>query len=131
MKANELMIGDWVRFLDDQDCFTDNKVEGIDELGNILVSGLPDEEYNIVEEPVWTAAECFEPIPLTPEILEKNGFKEYNGYGYAGNKGYYLKGFYINHDFSIRIANINCKVNFIHELQHALKLCGIEKTIEL
>ena len=74
----------------------------------------------------------FFPIPLTSEILEKNGFV-YNAipfvdgweqFGltlYLGGNGY----------------RINCGINrsliidFVHELQHALKLCGIDKEITL
>lgn len=74
----------------------------------------------------------YEPIPLTPEILEKNGFKNSEFFGELHYKDwqimsdcYYLAarcgdGWYID---------IPCK--FVHELQHALRLCGIEKEIEL
>ena len=60
-----------------------------------------------------------EPIPLTPEILEKNGFSR-NGLDIAlfDRKG--------GDDF-VGAANLQ----FVHELQHALRLCGIKKEIVL
>ena len=46
----------------------------------------------------------FEPIPLTLKILKKNGF---NNSPFESNK----------------------KFQYVHELQHALKQCGIDKEI--
>lgn len=69
------------------------------------------------------------PIPLTEEILVKNGFKhsmphndwtnaDCNFYLYEGGNGY-------------RISNTDIKLDYVHQLQHLLRLCGIEKEIEL
>lgn len=106
------------------------KVTDINHYGDVsckAIEPFPDElDWQDGDDFSW-----IEPIPLTPEILEKNGFKEYNGYGYASNKGYCFEGFYINYDFTTRIANIDCKFNYVHKLQNALKLCGIEKQIKL
>ena len=90
----------------------------------------------------------FEPIPLTPEILEKSGF---NDTSFEANHKYqyvihtnkyqltyypkinsfnvYKKGidpFYSKDKFCCGFQNI---VKYVHELQHALKVCGIEKEI--
>ena len=124
MKPEELMIGDWV-----------------------IRRGVP-------EEPMWLSdmktiagivyldqdgrgvAEKFEniePIPLTPKILEKNKFLE------DSNGIFYLKEnlkFGLKKDidygywFVFRRDNeYICTCDFVHELQHILKLQQIEKEI--
>ena len=76
-------------------------------------------------------------IPLTAEILEKNGWKSMNnGSGdfiltkpMAGNSATITKiinGYEISHG-----AFNGLGIHYIHEFQHALRLCGISKEIEL
>lgn len=134
MKANELtskdlMIEDWL-----QDSFGNiGQVYRLDP-GRVhlrLLQERPQDEEYIVHD--------IEPIPLTPEILEKNGFK----------KDFELKGCYWRPDcrkycivkeietwyFAFRhmggghICISEC--NYVHQLQHALRLCGINKEIEV
>lgn len=83
-----------------------------------------------------------EPIPITPEILEKNGFRiMFEGelhktyfqdiYGFAVEIKIDCIGFTklsISNGLGYRVV-IECK--HIHQLQHALKLCGINKEIVL
>jgi len=74
------------------------------------------------------------PIPITPEILEKNGFErgEYSDWinlddalvledGLDGKNAYWL----------LRGGALVCPLNFVHELQHCLTLLGINKKLEL
>ena len=126
MKAEDLMIGDWVTF------------QGVPQ--QVTYLNLDDgERVGTTEQYFAQITECFEPIPLTPELLEKNGIKkDINGrlFGeyFEEDKDYSLEismrkdGIYwsINYD-EYRIL----KLEYVHELQHALKLCGIEKEIEL
>lgn len=56
MRPKDLMIGDWV-ILRDPDTHKKTKV---------IVTWCDLGDYIILQ--------CFEPIPITPEILEKNGF---------------------------------------------------------
>lgn len=100
MKANELMTGDLV-----------------------LYGGKPTRVLQLEEGKDYKNA--INPIPLTVEILKKNGFREYDNYGYAGNKGYCCDDFYINHDFTFRVEMRVCKINYVHELQHALIFVGM------
>lgn len=92
-----------------------------------------------------------EPIPITPEILEKNGFKMKQKEGetsfeyVAAGEKYIINFFFFRatiYDvssllecelgFSGGLDRIHkCNVRFVHELQQALRLCGIDKTIEL
>lgn len=81
--------------------------------------------------------EFCEPIPLTEEILTKNGW-DFRDRQYAieckedergivelsrDKDGYYWS---INWD-EYQII----RIHYVHELQHILRLCGIEKEIEL
>lgn len=70
-----------------------------------------------------------EPIPLTAEILERNGFENnYDGdLGYAQSCGDII-GIHI-----VGKGGIMDEMYFkyVHQLQHALRLCEIEKEIEL
>lgn len=75
-----------------------------------------------------------EPIPLTPEILEKNGFAERFDDDLVlmecegivmeiGNNYTRFK------DGKMFLHRVLTPLYYVHELQHALKLCGIEKEI--
>lgn len=111
MKASELMLGDWVL-----DIRTKNPLRV-----NPFMAEM--------EVPEW------EPIPLTPEILEKNGLvDDYYGSYFKEDEHMSLEisssedGIYwtINfHEYGI------LKLEYVHQLQHALKLCGIDKEITL
>lgn len=69
-----------------------------------------------------------EPIPLIPEILKKNGFTEFGGVWDFPDKSQFgvmittlhHKGIYPTFDES---AYFLC--GYVHELQHALRLCGL------
>lgn len=125
MKANELMIGDWM-----QSTFMGNnvpcKVVGIS-------TDITIEYQNCARK--YEALKAVEPIPLTAEILETNGFNievapyTPNWLRCILNPNFFLedrlKGFY---HFN---GNNLAKIQYVHELQHTLKLCGIDKNIEL
>lgn len=147
------MIGDWVQV----PCLIDNTENynawcQIRQLrdGDLDVIGFKELSYDEIE-----------PIPLTPEILEKNGFY----YGYTSNeedlasntiaqlseddKGWcwdegdgVIKVIFPNEadggliflddqSFDRHFKMVFCETIFLHELQHALRLCRIEKEIIL
>ena len=120
MKANKLMIGDWVK-INDVDYPAPAQVGGITKKHGTFYAHFPQWDLNVVDEKL-------EPIPLTKEILEKNGFFENWKYGwnYGDNSN-----ITIDRDMFIHIFELDVKLNCVHELQHALKLCGIKKEIEL
>lgn len=71
-------------------------------------------------------------IELTPEILEQNGFEECR----IEEIEYY--GWRLNEDFSLErnaidtlIWNDDVSIHSVHQLQHALRFCGINKEIEI
>lgn len=79
------------------------------------------------------------PIPITPKILEKNGFSQARTNGHififqekSGEVIYYEYGPKCGLTIDNQLATIqDLKIKYVHELQHCLKLCGIDKTIEL
>lgn len=94
----------------------------------------------------WVRADLLRPIPLTPEILEKNGFIQCEPHGYdlyvkdkkgAGLYRIFWQGESLNYYLEIdtyaypfgEFGNVNIK--YVHQLQHALRLCRIDKTIEI
>lgn len=132
MKANELMIGDWVQHQEGKCEVLSIHIDGItfwDKKGGGAVS-----------------LDRISPIPLTAEIIKKNGFVN-DFYEEECVADYH----FIRHDgysFNTKIAHITwCngnviistdfdgkvskEIQFVHELQHALRLCGIDKEIVL
>ena len=124
MKVEELMIGDWVNAFD-----VPKQIEGIRTFKN-------GDEIVYYDWDNGNFITSVTPIPLTKEILEKNGFKKHRYYGYfieQSNSGYYI--YFDNNYLSIHQSGYDiiefAWCEYVHELQHALKLCGIEKEIVL
>lgn len=73
----------------------------------------------------------FEPIPLTPEILEKIGFIKINSqrYDYGNpNTDCYIKVNPKKGMIHVNGRNANCNLYnhfFFHQLQQAMRLCGL------
>lgn len=143
MNAEELMIGDWV-------CYRGT---------NIQVTSLYDRnKSNEIgwgeNESTWVRGWCIEPIPITQQILENNGFKLVDGHtshwkidgnGYddiqisgvpdpkhhavltlnahkTSHTGY-------GHGFYRFICDMD--IQYVHELQHIMRICNIGKEIRL
>ena len=113
MDCKDLMVGDWVKVRVTNKC---RKIAGTNDL-------LFHNDYD--------------PIPLTEEILVKNGFDfTKRNYGVCCKEDKYLdvelskdkNGFY----WSINTDEYEIlRIDYVHTLQHLLWLCGIEKEIEL
>ena len=123
MKANELTEGIYVYF----NCFDGSKII-------VKVTGFKDGVvYGVSEDGThWCQISQIEPIPLTAEILEKNGFTKH-AYGFSFQ---YLKlnGNLRNDDtvyFTITISGKDITIDYVHQLQHARRLCCIEQEIKL
>ena len=146
MEATELMIGDWIKLSEKAD-WVDN-IKGMP----VQVAGLCDEDGAIrVYDPrpdsnyrdFWSDdEEDFEPIPLTDEILQKNGFDcsdpEVKQYHFKEGKEKYhfsLRQMYNKKNekdgYAFYAFNVLSLIINVHDLQHALRLCGIEKEIVL
>lgn len=128
MKANELFPGALVRVNQDGLCIKKDtivEVRAVDADDKLIEKGLIGSAHcrplddNQFEGGIW--CEYLDPLLLTPKILEKNGIELSVGPGglYQG-----------------AISGINCHIEFniikyVHELQNALSLCGIEKEITI
>ena len=126
MKADELMIGDWVQgFVPD----SYSTIYGIFNEGRIAIIAEPSKTY------IELSPEDVQPIPLTPEILEKNGFAlDRLGNYFPEDKRYDLEISEIEGDIYWTICwgdHSILRLRFVHELQHCLRLVGIEKKIVL
>lgn len=80
------------------------------------------------------------PIPITPEILEENGFVRNGGVYKLSDKKHLvfvgLKEFShfvdveeMNGQFATKSSRIEVSQLFVHQLQHALRLAGVDKEI--
>ena len=121
MKATELMIGDWVKILK----FRENDIDRNVRINGILSFGSPISVNDVNSVfAVESAA-----IPITPEILEKNGIPT-DGRTYIFDEDkqcnlelIYEKGCLC---WAINFAEyIVLPFGYVHELQHALRLCGL------
>ena len=123
IKCRALMVGDWI---------TD-------------IHGFPMQITNVGEDYAYATWEGNEgdpwefddkddqpqPIPLTPEILEKNGFIKVNSqrydYGYP-DTDCYVKVNPKKNMIHVNGRNANSNLyshSFVHELQRALRCCGL------
>jgi len=136
MKATELIIGDWVYNTHNR------QPEQVCEIREHMVMLAYNDLYDYDE---------IESIPLSAEILEQNGFWRVQQPGCSnpyhwkleqrdedGELLYRIEAY--NTPFSGMFIQINnpsdcasisfCKqIEHVHELQHALRLCGIDKEI--
>ena len=130
MKVEHLMVGNWVKY---------------------TLTGIPARVAGIIK----TSKECniyayvgtcnrlqginerdFEPIPITEEFLKKNGFCSKHNDLYYLDSGWYLdiEGSAIgefNDAYESPTFIKKFTVKYVHELQHILRLTGIEKEVKI
>lgn len=136
MKAEDLMVGDWVFLFDD-------KFAKVDCIGNTEVY-LSDEDgldWQVTYEHI-------NPIPLTREILKKNGFGNVSVITVGTAKMRWVSEdtrteitIWMDDTLPMEIVKnvyyedeVSYTLPFpgtVHLLQHALRLCGIDKEIVL
>lgn len=131
MKLQELSIGNWVY----------NKHHGkaiqITPFDFFTHTHRDGEQY-LIRNPNLISGKDFEPIPITPEILEENGWVEMGESLYSCS--------YKDAEFGVQLLDmINMddywdlsindlfviEIKHIHQLQNALTLCGVDKEIKL
>lgn len=120
MKVEDLMVGDWLYITD---------------------YPMRKEAKQVKPEHFLRSLVTFEPIPLTAEILEKNGIlyrKSSFYYIINDNKDLECTHYIyqtIQEDWAIGVdtgtddCSVFARIKHVHELQHALKLCEIDKEI--
>ena len=146
LTAKDLMIGDWVE--------VNGKFIQVENVHKDMINYTPDIPY--VQEEDFIEGKDITPTPLTAEVLEKNGF--YFGYtsqqedaasqiGCSCEKAWtYDEGggsiqvtfpnecdggliVLDDQDFDKNLEFVFANQIYVHELQHALRLCGVEKNI--
>ena len=152
MEINTLMVGDWVYRIDFNSPVP-SKIIGMEVVNydkmEYVVDVLNKNGYN-----VQLYLNEIEPIPLTKEILKKNGFNEdaftnlSPDYYYHDNSCSCCINLNSTCDKSksIFVENTNTRISasieelrhsltkkplYVHQLQHLFRLCGIDKEIEL
>ena len=131
IKIRDLSVGDWVMNL------YANKPSRVIGLRTMfqdtyeIIAVSDDTQYMLIEDN--KELHNFEPILLTSEILEKNGIsKTYESDEYAVYKG---EGFnvteYYTELWEFERHRNRLMIRNVHQLQHALRLAGIEKEIEV
>ena len=117
MKCRELMVKDWVA----NQYGTPIQIYSTGDNGAYANTGdtlwvFEDNEYKP------------QPIPLTPEILEKNGWKEIE-YWHEYNDGNTIIQYSLSNIWGIingiEIEHFKCE--YVHQLQHLLRLCGLDE----
>jgi hypothetical protein len=144
MKAEDLMIGDWV-YITEPDDF-----HGY--IGKVVITNA-ETNYIAVRIPNMHLHDVFvedlQPIPLTVEILEKNGCKKWTWHNYphenvatyAIGDGIQVEvtkkdGFWLvdncsdSGDYGYE-SNWIANVNYVHKLQHLIRDLEIEKEINI
>ena len=124
MEAKEMMIGDWVECVDS----THKKkvyaqIDAIEEGQTCILVRLDNCNW-------FLDISFIKPIPLTHEILEKNGFV--NDDNNNDLRYYQSCGDIIGVDIRGDIGYLeDADLKYVHRLQHALCICGVEKEIVL
>ncbi len=139
-KVTDLMVGDWIH-----NNYTNDNYQ--------LWPSAFSQATNFGKRMDATLEDCnCEPVPLTDEILEQNGFKLREGCTSAwdwhngetsvhisGNHTcpvgqtltIYVPGGTVGAAFSSHRVISDLKIRGVHELQHALNLCRIDKKIKV
>lgn len=154
MDAKELMAGDWVRIKDNVDEEAYFMHEGMKAGQYVKV----EEVLSIGINPRWSGAEvsdvipwdAIEPVPVTVEILTDNDFENvfhaYSDWAYRfeinDEKGYIIADVQVCYglDENEKWTGVffgqngeieEFRLSYVHELQHAMRLFGIDKEIVL
>lgn len=130
MKIKELNIGNWVLINSEP-----ARALRLTQVGHSTFKGVSGQMYRVIGSSI-------SPLPITPEILEKNGFVRKDKYQFVnidmlstvekyGNKYYDYHNIY-KKGKTYRPTCVEAdNIRYVHELQHAMRLAGIEKEIEV
>lgn len=129
-----LMIGDWVK------CYHPTQPAYPIKVTASLLSLLDRQHNGLVKfsEPIFRIVE---PIKITNEFIEKNGFKivEMNEHGYIyyyreSPTGIDIKNYNGNYELTIwdyDTIQFTKSIKYVHELQNALNICKIDEGIDI
>ena len=143
MECKELMIGDWIIFhnsgyASDNTIWREDRICQIDGIGgDVRVKWI--EEDGTKEDWPHVSTTDLSPIPLTPEILEKNGFVKILKKVYEFCTDDYRILWPTDNNNTLAVNSYFAKygilskqnIDYVHQLQQALRVCEIDKEIEL
>ena len=132
MKAEELMIGDYVQL--------NGSPYVIEEMSKKGWVHITDQVHNLrVQMSTDYILDFIEGIPLTVEILESNGFEK-KGHRYGIYDDYFDFEMYEYNDGTWLVSYHCCEMSLpdeqvlifhVHQLQHFMRHCGIDKVLKL
>ena len=128
MKTSELQLGDRVSCLGDPVRVVSLSFNDDEPIG--IISPLK-KIFTFREKDVY-------PVQLTTDILLNNGFTQdtigsglilhiYNSENLYVLVNYRYNGECRNVEISNNMYNLSCPIKYVHELQHALRLCGLSE----
>ena len=124
MKAKELKIGDWV-LVGGNPIKIDELVEGIDTLS------VYDDETNEIKDYSYDE---LTPIPLTEEILEKNGWREKKSSEHIAYENGWYELFRVGQEGAWAFCHYDdflTAIQHTHELQHLLWALGMDDDLKI
>lgn len=126
IKISELSVGDWVRYDRGTDAV---QIMGIYVRNNQECVVMSDSYF---PDGVIGFVERIKPIPLTHEILEKNGFEENCERWYNSEARMEFEQYKCGWCRTINCGEYSVYfIKYVHQLQRALRLEGVEKEIEV
>lgn len=149
LKFSDLSVGDWVRY-DDRICQIAEIYHLTYNIGSKKMTSFPrvtlyyEDDMPTYQESV--ILNDIHPIPITSEMLEKNGWSNDGMYAFLRiDEHIHLEYYYHEHRLRKYYCGVDewqnhAKVNDItfavhcysvHQLQHALRLAGVDKEINL
>ncbi len=135
MRVQELKIGDWVMH------------NGVPDI--VVGTDLNDEHGLLLHDTPYALVENIEPIPITEEILEKNGWKQEKENAWYDEKNSilirvcelygeficYLRDYVLKEDsdddYDDTKDTLLIRVKWVHELQHILWALGIDDNLKI
>ena len=136
MKKEELMIGDWVA-LDMNWAEDDPMYSRLDYQPYQIKCG---EDFDLAEETNCIGdADAYQPILINDDILSLNGWERTGGASHRIYGDYNAVIFHWNENRKEIIIDKNGERHYmlkldllyVHELQHALRICGIDTEIKI
>lgn len=130
LHAKDLMIGDYVQFPATNHIFKVQTISGGEQETLHYVTA-KNGNGDFLSRSEWDG------VPLTTKILKENGWKSYSHENtpiWGMIQGFEIVLAWMSYYWQLCVDGTiyrKIQIKHVHELQHALKLCGIEKEIEL
>lgn len=123
MDRHELMVGDWIETLNQNN-----------EVCRVQVNEIQEKQvsfYHMNHYYLGASYENIKPVALTKEMLEKNGFEFFDSsyFNDIVSITFLPSCIYFNcHVYKSEVCDvIERHINYVHELQHLLRLCGLKE----